>query len=63
MLAKMAPIAVAVDDSVLPFSWPPVAKQLASPLVALEGVAVGYDGRAVLSRLEPHACRTTTASA
>jgi ATP-binding cassette subfamily F protein 3 len=51
MLAKMAPIAVAVDDSVLPFSWPKLAKPLASPLVALEGVTVGYDGRAVLSRM------------
>ena len=51
MLAKMAPIAVAVDESVLPFSWPAIAKKLASPLVALEGATVGYDGRAVLSRL------------
>jgi ATP-binding cassette subfamily F protein 3 len=51
MLAKMAPVAVAVDDSVLPFSWPPLAKELASPLVALEGVSVGYDGKAVLSRM------------
>jgi ATP-binding cassette, subfamily F, member 3 len=51
MLAKMAPVAVAVDDSVLPFSWPPVAKKLASPLVALEGASVGYEGRAVLSRI------------
>ncbi len=51
MLAKMAPIAVAVDDSVLPFSWPAVGKKLASPLIALEGATIGYDGRAVLSRL------------
>jgi ATP-binding cassette subfamily F protein 3 len=51
MLAKLAPVAVAVDDSVLPFAWPPIAKKLASPLVALEGAAVGYDGREVLSRL------------
>ena len=51
MLAKLAPIAVAVDDSVLPFTWPPISKKLASPLVALEGVTVGYDGRPVLSRL------------
>ncbi len=51
MLAKMAPVAVAVDDSVLPFSWPPVARKLASPLVALEGASVGYEGRAVLSRI------------
>ena len=51
MLAKMAPVAVVVDDSALPFSWPAVAKKLASPLVALEGASVGYEGRAVLSRL------------
>jgi ATP-binding cassette subfamily F protein 3 len=51
MLAKMAPVAVAVDDSVQPFAWPAVVKKLASPLVALEGATVGYDGRAVLSRL------------
>ena len=51
MLAKMAPIAVAVDDSVLPFAWPPVARELASPLVAMEGVSVGYDGKPVLSRI------------
>jgi ATP-binding cassette, subfamily F, member 3 len=51
MLAKMAPVAVTIDDSVLPFSWPPIAKRLASPLVALESATVGYDGRAVLSRL------------
>jgi ATP-binding cassette subfamily F protein 3 len=51
MLARMAPTAVAVDDSVLPFSWPPVVRKLASPLVALEGAAVGYEGRAVLSRM------------
>jgi ATP-binding cassette subfamily F protein 3 len=51
MLAKMAPVAMLVDDSVLPFSWPPVVKKLASPLIALEGATVGYEGRAVLSRL------------
>jgi ATP-binding cassette subfamily F protein 3 len=51
MLAKMAPVAVVVDDSALPFSWPAVARKLASPLVALEGAAVGYDGKAVLTRL------------
>jgi ATP-binding cassette subfamily F protein 3 len=51
MLAKMAPVAVTVDDSVLPFAWPPVARELASPLIALEGATVGYDGKAVLSRM------------
>jgi ATP-binding cassette subfamily F protein 3 len=51
MLARLAPVAVALDDDVQPFAWPPVVKKLASPLVALQGAAVGYDGRAVLSRL------------
>jgi ATP-binding cassette subfamily F protein 3 len=51
MLARMETIAVAVDESVLPFSWPAVSRKLASPLVALEGATVGYDGRAVLSRM------------
>jgi ATP-binding cassette subfamily F protein 3 len=51
MLAKLAPVAVTLDDDVQPFAWPPVVKKLASPLVALQGVGVGYDGRAVLSRL------------
>ncbi len=51
MLAKMAPVAVVVDDSALPFSWPAVSKKLASPLVALEGASVGYDGKAVLTRI------------
>ncbi len=51
MLARLAPVAVALDDDVQPFAWPPVVKKLASPLVALQGVGVGYDGRAVLSRL------------
>ena len=51
MLARLAPLAVALDDDVQPFAWPPVVKKLASPLVALQGASVGYDGRAVLSRL------------
>ena len=52
MLAKMAPVAVATDEvraAVLMAGRSP--RRLASPLVALEGAAVGYDGRAVLSRL------------
>jgi ATP-binding cassette subfamily F protein 3 len=51
MLARMAPVAVALDDDVQPFAWPPAGRRLASPLVAMQGVSVGYDGKAVLSRI------------
>ena len=51
MLAKMEPIAAVVDETVLPFHWPPVAKRLSPPIVAMEKASVGYDGRAVLSKL------------
>ena len=51
MLARLAPVAVALDDDVQPFAWPPVAKKLASPLIAMQGVSVGYDGKPVLSRI------------
>ena len=52
MLAKMEPIAAIVDETVQPFKWPPVAKRLSPPIVNMEKVSVGYDGRAVLSRIE-----------
>ncbi len=52
MLAKMAPIAAVVDESVQPFKWPPVAKRLSPPIVTMEKVSAGYDGRAVLSRVD-----------
>ncbi len=51
MLARMEPIAAAVDESVAPFRWPPVARKLSPPIVSMEKVSVGYDGRAVLSKL------------
>ena len=51
MLAKMEPIAAVVDETVAPFRWPPIAKKLSPPIVAMEKVSVGYDGRAVLSKL------------
>jgi ATP-binding cassette subfamily F protein 3 len=51
MLAKMEPIAAAVDESVAPFRWPPIAKKLSPPIIAMEKVSVGYDGRVVLSKL------------
>ena len=51
MLARLGTVTVAVDEDVQPFQWPPLTKKLASPLVALEGVTVGYDGREVLKRV------------
>jgi ATP-binding cassette subfamily F protein 3 len=52
MLTKMEPIAPVVDEAVAPFRWPPIAKKLSPPIVAMEKVSVGYDGRAILSRID-----------
>jgi len=52
MLARMEPIAAIVDETVQPFKWPPVARRLSPPIVAMEKVSAGYDGRAVLSRID-----------
>ena len=51
MLAKMEPIAAVVDETVAPFRWPPIAKKLSPPIIAMEKVSVGYDGGIVLSKL------------
>jgi ATP-binding cassette subfamily F protein 3 len=51
MLAKMEPLAAVVDETVPPFRWPPLAKRLSPPIVVMEKASVGYDGRAVLSKL------------
>src|SRR3984885_3282487 len=45
MLAKMAPVAAIVDDTVQPFKWPPVVKRLSPPIVTMDKVSAGYDGR------------------
>ena len=52
MLAKMEPIAALVDETVMPFKWPPVAKKLSPPIVTMEKVSAGYGDRVVLSRLD-----------
>ena len=52
MLARMEPVAAVVDESVQPFKWPPVARRLSPPIVTLEKVSAGYDGRAVISRID-----------
>jgi ATP-binding cassette subfamily F protein 3 len=41
-LARMQPIAAAVEDRVVPFTLTSPAKQLASPLIRLEGASAGY---------------------
>jgi ATP-binding cassette subfamily F protein 3 len=51
MLARMEPIAAVVDETVLPFAWPPIARRLSPPIVAMEKASVGYGDRVVLSRL------------
>jgi len=51
-LEKMKPIAALVDDTVRPFSFPEPVKTVASPIVALSGVDVGYaPGKPVLKKL------------
>ncbi|WP_040484917.1 ABC-F family ATP-binding cassette domain-containing protein [Lutibaculum baratangense] len=51
MLQKMEPIPAVVEGTVKPFHLPAPEKPLASPLVAMDGVAVGYGGRPILSRV------------
>ncbi|PWB57080.1 MAG: glycosyl transferase family 1 [Bradyrhizobiaceae bacterium] len=51
-LAKLAPIAVAVEDEVRPIVFAPPDKALSPPIIAFDRVAVGYEpGRPVLRRL------------
>src|SRR5262252_2790257 len=52
LLAKLEPVAAMVADEVRPIEIPPPAKPLAPPIIALEGVGVGYDQvQPVLRRL------------
>ncbi|HST95917.1 MAG TPA: ABC-F family ATP-binding cassette domain-containing protein [Microvirga sp.] len=50
-LAKLEPIALIVEDEVLPFDLPGPERPIAPPLIAIEGVAAGYGERTVLDRL------------
>ena len=51
-LEKLAPIEAMGDDTVAPFRFPKPEKTVASPIIAIEGGAVGYEpGKPVLSRL------------
>jgi ATP-binding cassette subfamily F protein 3 len=52
-LARMQPIAEQLEERVVPFSFPSPAKAFASPLIRLEGAAVGYvDDQPVLQGLD-----------
>jgi ATP-binding cassette, subfamily F, member 3 len=52
ILEKMTPISAMIDQSVTPFNFPEPIKQVASPIIALENVEVGYQpGNPVLKRL------------
>ena len=51
MLARMEPIVSLVSEDVRPIAIPAPEKLLSPPIVATDGVSVGYDGRAVLSGL------------
>jgi ATP-binding cassette, subfamily F, member 3 len=51
-LSKLEPVVALVDQSVRPFQLPSPAKPLASPLIVLDKVSVGYEGKAVLSGLD-----------
>jgi ATP-binding cassette, subfamily F, member 3 len=50
-LAKMEPIAPVAETEVLPFNFVTPARPLSPPIIAMEGVAAGYDGTVVLDRL------------
>jgi ATP-binding cassette, subfamily F, member 3 len=50
-LAKLQPIAAQIDEHVIPFTLPSPQKPVPPPLARLEGVSVGYDGRAILKNL------------
>src|SRR5690606_8275765 len=52
MLERLQPIAAVVNESVMPIRFAEPAKEVASPIIALRGVSVGYaPGKPVLSGL------------
>jgi ATP-binding cassette, subfamily F, member 3 len=51
LLAKLEPATAVVADTVRPISIPPPPTTLSPPIIAIDNVAVGYAGHAVLSRL------------
>ena len=51
MLAKMEPVTALVDGEVLPIILPSPEKPLKPPIIAMDHVTVGYDGKAILKNL------------
>ncbi|MFM9943465.1 MAG: ABC-F family ATP-binding cassette domain-containing protein [Hyphomicrobiaceae bacterium] len=52
-LARMQPIAEQVEERIVPFDLPNPPKMLASPIIRLEGAAVGYaENQPILQRLD-----------
>ena len=51
-LEKLKPISAAIEDSVRPFSFPEPVKTVASPIISMQGGAVGYqEGKPILKGL------------
>ena len=51
-IERLGAVEAMVDEAVTPFQFPEPKKQVASPIIALEGAAVGYEpGRPVLSNM------------
>ncbi|VAW22469.1 Bis-ABC ATPase YheS [hydrothermal vent metagenome] len=51
MIAKLRPPEAMLDQSALPFKFQQPKKTMASPMLNLDNVSVGYDGVPVLSRI------------
>lgn len=51
-LEKMEPVTALVDQTTQPFTLPSPERPLASPLIVLDDVSVGYGGPPVLSRVD-----------
>jgi ATP-binding cassette, subfamily F, member 3 len=52
-LARMKPIAEQAEDRVIPFNFPKAAKEIASPLIRIEGATAGYEpGKPILRNLD-----------
>ncbi len=51
MIAKLKPPDVMLDEAALPFTFQQPKKSMASPMINLDNVAVGYNSLPVLSRL------------
>lgn len=50
-LAKLVPVELEAEESRVDFTFTTPPKPLASPIIAMDDVAVGYDGKAVLSKI------------